>query len=483
MSVQRAIILTRISDDRPDDAGIVSGRGVADQEQDGRALADRLGWPVWRVVVENATSAFKRRKILLPDGTRALRVVRPGFRSVLDDLAAGRADALIALDLDRAVRDPRDLEDLIDVVEERRIPVESVTGSLRLANDADITMARVMVAVANKASRDTGRRVSRARLRAAEEGRYGGGKRPFGFEADGVTIRPSEAREIVAACSAVLEGIPVREITLGLRRRGVPTVQGGSWTTASLRTILCRPRNAGLMVHRGARLDMHPACWEPLVSPEVFESVTRILGDPDRITSPGNSPAWLGSGIYRCSCSGPVRVHGQGRYRCTWVVVGERSGPGHSTIAARPTDQAVEAALLERLALPETVEMFAPPAPSVDLGALRSEASALRVRLTALAEDFADGDLTRSQLAAGTKRAQTRLNEIDGILATAMARSPLAPFAAGMRDVEETWSDLPLATQRAIVALLMRVDIRRATPGLRAFDRGRIAITWKRPGE
>ncbi len=38
---------------------------------------------------------------------------------------------------------PRDLEYLIDVVElaSPRIPVESVTGSLKLASDADITYA------------------------------------------------------------------------------------------------------------------------------------------------------------------------------------------------------------------------------------------------------------------------------------------------------------------------------------------------------
>jgi site-specific DNA recombinase len=69
---------------------------------------------------------------------------------------------LIPLDLDRAMRDPRDLEDLIDLIEQSspRIPVESVSGSLRLANDADVTVAQVMCAVANKASRDTARRAS-----------------------------------------------------------------------------------------------------------------------------------------------------------------------------------------------------------------------------------------------------------------------------------------------------------------------------------
>src|SRR5205823_2309183 len=95
-------------------------KGIGRQEEDGRALAARLGWNVVAVIPEDDTSAFKRRKIKLPDGTTALRTLRPGFRRALEGLAAGEFDGLIADDLDRVARDPRDLEDLIDVVESRR---------------------------------------------------------------------------------------------------------------------------------------------------------------------------------------------------------------------------------------------------------------------------------------------------------------------------------------------------------------------------
>ncbi|AAT90095.1 hypothetical protein Lxx24810 [Leifsonia xyli subsp. xyli str. CTCB07] len=41
-------------------------------------------------------------------------MIRPKFRTMLQLLANDGGDVLIAYDLDRAVRDPRDLEDLID---------------------------------------------------------------------------------------------------------------------------------------------------------------------------------------------------------------------------------------------------------------------------------------------------------------------------------------------------------------------------------
>ena len=207
---QHCAVYARISDDRE---GVAAG--VARQEADARALADRLGWTVGTVIVENDIGAFKRRNITLPNGRTELRVVRPGFRQLLDLIDSGQVDGLIAYDLDRTARDPRDLEDLIDAVESRhpRLPVESVSGSLRLANDSDVTMARVMVAVANKSSRDSSRRIKRKHEELAAAGKFaGGGARRYGYEADGMTIREAEADVIRKAAERVLAGETVSAI-------------------------------------------------------------------------------------------------------------------------------------------------------------------------------------------------------------------------------------------------------------------------------
>lgn len=41
-------------------------------------------------------------------------MIRPQFRAMLKHLADEHAQVMVAYDLDRAVRDPRDVEDLID---------------------------------------------------------------------------------------------------------------------------------------------------------------------------------------------------------------------------------------------------------------------------------------------------------------------------------------------------------------------------------
>jgi DNA invertase Pin-like site-specific DNA recombinase len=243
-------------------------------------------------------SAFKRRKIVTPSGRTEWRVYRPGFRSVLDDIASGRAAAVMAEDLDRACRDPRDLEDLVDVIREHKANARSLSGSLTLTSggtDAEHLTARIMVAVANKSSADTARRVAQARQRQAEHGTFGGGGRPYGYARDGMTLVPAEAAEITRAAGAVLAGTSLKAVARDLRDRHVPTVSDAKWCSATIRNILLRPRNAGIAVHHGA--ETGPASWPAILPEEQWRAVVALLTDPGRATGPGNAPRWLGSGL------------------------------------------------------------------------------------------------------------------------------------------------------------------------------------------
>lgn len=519
---RRTARLARISDARNGDEA-----GVDRQAADTLALTERLGWGAGpaetHLVTENDTSAFTRRKVCrsclqpsrsctcppLPGGAKretALRTWRPGFRRVLSMLQSGEADGLVAYDLDRAVRDPRDLEDLIDVVESRRprIPVESVTGSLRLANDAGVMVARVMTATANAASRDTARRVARKRQEQAERGEYGGGRRPFGFEADGVTVTGSEAAEIRRAADQVLAGVSLRTICADLRARGVPTVKGGKWDTATLRDILLRPRNAGLAVYgvreaarayreRGEPVPVDcgvtgPASWPAILPEEQWRAVAVLLTDPARRTTPGNTPRWLGSLIYQCgvcaqqgtgeTCMVTGALNGRGpSYVCR-----DRGG-GHLRRAALRTDEFVEEVLIRRLAQPDAVTLVRPRPQAPDRAGLASELAALRERAAQLAAAFADGAVTVQQLRTGSERLNGRIRETEAVLAAAAGRSPLDGLPLGTERVREVWERLPLGARRAVLRTLADVTLHKGRPGRMPdgsyFDPGSVEITWK----
>jgi DNA invertase Pin-like site-specific DNA recombinase len=519
---KRAIVLARISDARDGDE-----HGVQRQVKDALRKADDVEWTVGpgetHVIVENDTSAFNRRKVCsacyqptrtcpcppLPDGSKrdtVLRTWRPGFRRALAMLRSGQADGLIAVDLDRACRDPRDLEDLIDVVESRkpRIPVESVSGSLRLANDGDVTMARVMVAVGNKSSRDTGRRVSSARQSRAERGEFGGGIRPFGYEADGMTICEREAEEVRRMADQFLAGMSLRTITLDLRERGVPTVTGAQWGPWSVRDILLKARNAGLAVHqvrekakayrdRGEPVPydcgvIGPAAWPAILPEDTWRAVAARLTDPSRTTTPGNTPRWLGSLIYRCGvCAqqgtdetvsiGNV-TNGRG---ASYMCRGARSG--HLRRSAPRVDEYVTEVIIARLSQPDAAALVHRAA-QPDKDAVYAELNALKQRKAEVVRLTVDGTFTPAEARAGSEPLNKRISEIEALLAVAAERSPLDDLPLGTGEVAAVWEHLPLGNKRAILRLLMDVTLIKGKPGRYAngayFDGSSVQITWKR---
>jgi len=185
-----AAIYCRISDDR-------EGRhlGVDRQEKDCRELAERKGWQIAELYVDNDISAYSGKP-------------RPAYRQMLADFKDGTRDGLVVYHQDRLVRQPRELEEFFDVCDAAGITdMASVSGDFDLSNYEDRTYVRILGAIAQKESHDKSRRIKRKHLELAERGRVsGGGPRPFGYEDDKVTIRKSEAKAIKEAASRILAG-------------------------------------------------------------------------------------------------------------------------------------------------------------------------------------------------------------------------------------------------------------------------------------
>ena len=460
-----------------------------------------------RVVVENdligngdgngrsrPASAFKRRKIVTPSGEVKYRVFRPGFRSILDDLTARRAQAMLAEDLDRAMRDPRDLEDLIDAAAMTGASARSLSGSLTLTSggtDSEITMARIMVAVANKSSRDTSRRVSAKRGDQAAAGWYGGGRRPYGYRSDPDAPRyrktliqvPEEAAELRKAAKAVLaddeKTSALKAIARDLRTRKVPTASGVPWSAQLLRDVLLKPAVAGLAVTRtGGRRVLVPAHWPAILEREEWEAVTAKLTDPSRTTTTGNEPRHLLSGIAVCHCGGPVKATGSRR--------GDRQAAGyvcansyHVRRKASEVDRLAAAHVVMRMSQDDAEDLLRPrPAPGVDAPALRAEA----VRLTAIGDKQAGmhalGEISDAELRAGSAARKARLDKISAQLAATTAADPLEEFR-GQGDPAAVWARLPLPRQRAVARLLVTVELlpsARRGPG---FDDGSVRVEYR----
>jgi site-specific DNA recombinase len=472
----RAGIYVRISQDRDG-----SRLGIERQEQDCQALASRLGWEVRKVYTDNDISAYSGKR-------------RPQYQELLDDIQAGTLDAVVAWHPDRLHRSPVELETYIDLSEKFAIQTNTVqAGTWDLSTPSGRAVARTLGAWARYESEHKGQRIRRARQQQAKAGGWHGGIRPYGFEKDGVTIRPAEAAEIAKATEAVVSGVSLRSLVRDLNERGIPTATGrGPWTSVALKDTIMRPRTAGLSSYRGDIVG--PANWPAIVAEDTWRAACAILSDPSRRTNGGRGGTvrWLGSGLYVCGvCSQPQLRVGSGgsvkrhTYRCGNREI--RDGGGHVTREAPSLDSYVEEVIIARLSEPGLLEKLVKADADHDTSGLRLELVAVRERQDELAALFAAGTINARQLATGTAKLTAKEDELTKAVAAAGRRNPLQ-IVAGAKDLRALWfgiredrSDgLSLGQRRAILDALLTVTVLSA-PRRRFyhFDKDYVHIDWK----
>ncbi|WP_234328812.1 MULTISPECIES: recombinase family protein [unclassified Streptomyces] len=294
-------IYTRISRDDEGDA-----LGVARQRQDCERLADLRSWQAVKVYEDNDVSAF------MPN------VVREEFELMLKDLRAGLIDGIVAYDLDRLARQPRDLERLIEIYDERpRLEFATVTNDVNIGTSDGRTMARVMVAFANKSSHDASRRIKRKHLQLAQQGKDSGGPAPYGWRKDDRTkVDPEAAKAIREAQREILAGVRIGTIRTRWQEQGLGNPREGTKRMAHhhVEHILTNPRLVGYRTYHGEILhgdDGRPVMgeWEPINTLEEWEAVCAAIAERKQ-KHPGKSLArkYLLSGIARCGlCKTKIR--------------------------------------------------------------------------------------------------------------------------------------------------------------------------------
>ncbi|MCX5587616.1 recombinase family protein [Streptomyces erythrochromogenes] len=482
----RVIIYCRISDDREG-----RGAGVARQEKDCRARAERNGWDVVAVFVENDLSAYSGKK-------------RPKYEQMLGMLRAGMADAVLALTPKRLYRRIGDAFDFFDLITEQGIHVETIKqGRYDLTTAEGRRDARRAAIDGQYESEEIGERVRDAKAQTAAEGGYRGGPRPFGYEADGVTIRESEARHLREAAEAVLAGASIRSIAREWQEAGVRTVprryrqedgtrgepRSREWSPSELRTLLLRHRNAGLLSHHGT--EVRAAAWPAIIPEPVWRGVVAKLKDPTRLTAVSNARRWLGSGLFRCGhlvgeaeCGLPLRCSTSGMGAGHKHVAAYRCSSGaHVTRRAQPLDDYIKAVVVARLVRKDAVHLLAQRQDDpVDLQAADAELGAAQQRLKELAEMFGDGDMSKAEYQAAAAKARERKRRAEELLSLASVTNPLVGLI-GAEDVGAEWEGIDLSRRRAVVDALFDVWVLPARRGRLPkgveLDVERIDIRWK----
>lgn len=468
-----AAVYLRISQDRTGEHA-----GVQRQQEDCLALAAQLGHENPLIFIDNDVSAF--------DGGR-----RPGYDSLVSHVRTG-ATIIIVWHVDRLYRQPKELEDLIDLVEQHPVRIETVRGGgFDLNTHEGRLMARQLVAIAAYGSGHKSDRVKRANKRLAEQGRWHGPAR-YGYGPGGVLI-PEQAAVVREMADRFLAGESLRSLTRWLNTSQIPPQRAsdgtvGIWYPYTVRSVLASARISGQRAYApdtrsdptGGREILGPGTWEAIITPAETARIREILTDPARRRLTPAVPSLLG-GIAKCGkCGAGLTIarhhtkHGAAdstRYRC--LKDPSRPERGGLSINADQLDALIVERVLHRLAHPH------PSAKDGTVRSLLAQIVAINGRIADLRDDalrFRDlevraGIETASQLLIAVGRQLSALTNTH-LLNDAPIGDPTA--------LKLWWEELAVPEQREVItALIARLRIAPGHPGSR-FDRKRAQITYRK---
>lgn len=450
---------------------------VDDQARICRQLCEGREWDVFDVYSDNNKSAWHHDRH------------RPEWERMLADVEAGHVRAIVVYHGDRLIRQPWDLEMLLNLARGKGIRLASPTGERDLDSAEDQFVLSIEAAMARRESANISRRQKARFDRWRRDGKVmagGPGGRRFGFASDGVTHLAADRCE-VAGRREVTEADIVREmarrtiagesagaIVTDLAARGWASPAAKPLDRSTLKRILRNPRYAGLMPDGETK-----AAWEPVLDRETWErarmAVDRRAGAFPRGTHPAR---WLLSGIACCGrCGRPMRIahitsgdRAKGRSYKTVVYAcskRDRGGCGKVYRNAAHLDAWVSVHTVARLNSPLNPQARVPAADFMP-------------EWTALAGERADVEAALADYRGSAGRTRLLMRRLDSIDARITELRGLEAANEGSRLLAdyrgitlEEFRALPLPVSRALVSSCLRVTVLPASgrgPGFRTED-------------
>ncbi|MFI0423355.1 recombinase family protein [Spongiactinospora sp. 9N601] len=487
----RVAIYARISQDRTG-----AGLGIARQEEDCRALAERLGWNVIDVYPDNDVSAYSGKP-------------RPQWERLLADVRADEIDGIVCWHVDRLTRSPRELEDVIDLHDRHDVALATVTGEIDLSTPSGRMVARMLGAAARQEAEHKAERQQRARVQAAERGRRnGGGTRPFGYTLiyDHDTpprrvlreeINEPEAEVVREAARRALSGEKLSAIVRDFADREITSTNGKPFTQTTLRAVLASARISGRREYSPRKsgetkralmgeIVCDTAEWPAIIDAQTSDRLRAFFSIPHGTNGASTGRRYLLSGILKCGWCGHGLVgrirhdkgsqKGKTRYICAPSPDG-RGGCGKITAAMDPVDKHVREAAGVRLESADFVDRLYRR--DVDADAVTQALRAVEERLEYIAADYGAGVLTRAEWKAAKGVADAKREELRRMLARSENGAILVVLEQLEGDFEDKWAQLTIGQRRALLsAVIDHIKVKPNTPGKRT-DPKRFEIVWK----
>ncbi|HZO77013.1 MAG TPA: recombinase family protein [Solirubrobacteraceae bacterium] len=333
MAITRVCIYTRISTDE-------ENQPTSLHSQRERLQAFCKAQEGWRIVAHKQDQAT---------GTK---LDRPGLQAALDLTRSGAVDMLLVYRVDRLSRKVRQLAQLTEELDALGVVLKSASEPFDTGSAAGRMMLQMLAVFAEFEHATIVDRISAGIERRAKEGRWFGGRPPFGytFSSEERVLVPDPVKAPVVrrvfdlyACQRL--GTPA--IAQQLRNEGAPAPSAG-WGHPGVHWIINNPTYVGKIRWRDKVFD---GIHEPLVDEFTFAKAQAILAERgEHAKRRGNASDFLLSGLLRCGKCGKAYIgmsaNGNGgRYHYYACTGRQKYGPKACTGERLPRDKVDEAVL------------------------------------------------------------------------------------------------------------------------------------------
>lgn len=309
--------------------------GAVSDEAQKTEIADEakrrgLPEPIWYLDVDRTASDERKP--------------RPDFDRLISDVKAGTVKTIIARSSDRFVRRPRELENIIDVLSPRKVPVFFTRDSdYDLSTAGGRETARIKASIARGEVERMSERMKSSSMERARKGIPRKGNRPFGYiyatlpdETLTLAELPKEADAIRWARDFVMSGGTLAGVAREWKTRGLQTAhgkEGRDWSWLGVKQAMLNPAVGGFRYYQPTSVlspgekrkvawecDLVEGNWRGILTPQEWRDLRTVLTTSRQKS--GNRKKHLGAGIYRCGVCDDgttmksARRNGELVYRC-----------------------------------------------------------------------------------------------------------------------------------------------------------------------
>lgn len=345
---------------------------------------------------------------------------RPEMQRLLTDVENGRWKGVLVMEESRLARgDTMDQGRVQQAFYYSHTLIITPNKTFNPDSEADQEYFEFGLFMSRREYKAINRRLSRGRLASAKEGKWGGGRCPYGYKKvklereKGYTleIEPEQAQVVRSIVDWYLkEDLSIYLIANKLNDAGIRTANDRSWTPPTIYTILDNPVYCGLVRYGYRKVDKHPngtklhykeeeaigvnlfqGRHEPIITMEEHEAIKKRhpikAGKRGPAKSPLQNPF---AGLCFCSCCGRTMVRSLGRhgeprlwckeYHCTT-----------GTVSIKKIEASLFGSLEKRLAELEVSDEVSQERTQAEEAVLQNGLSAIRKEL-----DTVTGQKTRA---------------------------------------------------------------------------------------